>query len=94
MNKIIVAGASGYIGKPLLIQAKQTLPSIGASSNNKDLIKLDLEHPGKFDYNFINFSDVIIFTAAISSPDICSREHDRAWCRIAIRWVQELFGME
>jgi dTDP-4-dehydrorhamnose reductase len=35
--------------------------------------------PQKFDDQIIQPNDVVFLTAAISAPDICSREKDRAW---------------
>lgn len=43
------------------------------------LLSLNLEALGVFDYNVIETGDIIFLTAAISAPDICAREHDRAW---------------
>ena len=38
-----------------------------------------MDRPDEFDYSIIAPSDVVLLTAAISAPDICAREHDRAW---------------
>ena len=75
-NKIITIGASGYIGKPLFSMTMgYGTSSLGADS----LLRLQLDAPDAFDYEIINPSDVVLLTAAISAPDICAREHDRAW---------------
>ncbi|WP_434517227.1 NAD-dependent epimerase/dehydratase family protein (plasmid) [Dechloromonas sp. ARDL1] len=40
---------------------------------------LRLDAPADFDYGNVRSGDVALLTAAISAPDICAREHDRAW---------------
>jgi dTDP-4-dehydrorhamnose reductase len=74
--KTIVIGASGYIGKPLFSK----LGGYGTSSiGSNGLIRLQLDTPNDFDYQTIQPLDVVLLTAAISAPDICAREHERAW---------------
>lgn len=78
--KLIVVGASGYIGKPLFSSVSLKAIGYGTTSSHQDgLLRLQLDTPNDFDYEIINPSDVVLLTAAISSPDICAREHDRAW---------------
>ena len=83
LMKVIIVGASGYIGRPLYTEASRLFETYGtlSSTQEKDsaFLPLRLETPEHFDYSFIKKSDVILLTAAISAPDICSREHDRAW---------------
>lgn len=78
--KIIVAGASGYIGVPLLERARNVTVAYGTSSNGKDdFLPLHLDDPTSFDFGKLSTDDTVLLTAAISAPDICAREHDRAW---------------
>ncbi|SDA21901.1 dTDP-4-dehydrorhamnose reductase [Nitrosospira sp. Nsp18] len=78
--KIVVVGASGYIGKPLYILAKEKFDAYGTSrAGVQGLIPLSLDVPDEFNYDLIHYSDVVLVAAAISAPDVCSREHDRAW---------------
>lgn len=78
--KIIVVGASGYIGKPLLLHATNHAEVVGTSSVGSDLLlPLRLNFADDFDYEVIQRSDVILLAAAISAPDVCSQERDRAW---------------
>lgn len=78
--KILVVGASGYIGKPLLWHANNHVVATGTSSTGTgSLLKLRLDYLEDFDYEVIQSSDVILLSAAISAPDICSREPDRVW---------------
>jgi len=82
MNKtrLFVIGASGYIGEALLRSAKDVTTAYGTSSSGiNGLIPLRLDDPADFDYQIINAGDVVLLTAAISSPDTCARDHDRAW---------------
>ncbi|MES2025436.1 MAG: sugar nucleotide-binding protein [Pseudomonadota bacterium] len=78
--KLLTIGASGYIGKQLYARAMTGFGGYGTSSVGADrLIQLRLDAPADFDYGLILPSDVVFLTAAISAPDICAREHDRAW---------------
>ena len=78
--RLLIVGASGYIGSPLLESAKVACDAYGTSSSNAaGLIPLRLERPDYFDYSLIQLADVVLLSGAISAPDICAREHDRAW---------------
>lgn len=77
---IIIVGGRGYLGARLLYKARQMGTAIGTSStDSSDMHRLSLDAPANFDYGKIRPGDVVLLTAAISAPDICSREHDRAW---------------
>ena len=79
-QRIIIVGASGYIGKILRNTANGDFVVYGTSSAGTDgLLTLRLDAPSDFDYGKIGAGDVVLLTAAISAPDICAREHDRAW---------------
>lgn len=78
---MIVVGASGYLGEALYLGASDALRShpIGTSSAGAgDLLKLQFDHPEEFDYSLVQPSETVLLTAAISAPDICAREHERA----------------
>lgn len=79
-RKIIVIGASGYIGRLLFDTAKINSEVYGTASSPTDhLLEFRLDEPDEFDYKIIRSSDIVLLTAAISSPDICTREYVRAW---------------
>lgn len=77
--KILITGAGGYIGSATLSLLRNmrinALPL--SSSLSKDSAHLDLMHPQAFDSSLICTGDVILFAAAISSPDICASEPER-----------------
>lgn len=78
--RLLIVGASGYIGRPLLECSRSAFNADGTSSSSATgLIYLRLESARDFDYDRICAGDVTLLTAAISAPDICAREHDRAW---------------
>ena len=80
LRNFFVVGATGYIGSPLYKEAKLRFITFGTSSSGSSgMIPLDLNSPLDFDYKLIGSSDVVLIVAAISSPDICAREFDRAW---------------
>jgi dTDP-4-dehydrorhamnose reductase len=78
--KIIVVGATGYIGKALFTAVSEKSKGYGTSSLGLNgSLRLQLNAPNDFDYEIVNSNDVVFLTAAISAPDICAREHERAW---------------
>ena len=77
---MIIIGASGYIGKSLYDYANRYGNNYGTSSNGGNgLLPLRLDKFEEFNYEIVQAGDVILFTAAISSPDICVKEYNRAW---------------
>ena len=61
-------------------RARNVGVAYGTTSTGKnDFLPLRLDDPTAFDYGKINAGDIVLLTAAISAPDICAREHDRAW---------------
>lgn len=78
--KIIIVGATGYIGNALLNEAKLHSITYGTATTEADgMLPLRLDKFSNFDYGIIRSSDTVLLTAAISAPDICAHEHDRAW---------------
>ena len=79
-STLFIIGAAGYIGGALFASANKTVAAIGTSSSGgSGFLSLRLDMPSDFDYSHIQPADVVLLTAAISAPDICAHEHDRAW---------------
>lgn len=79
-STMFIVGARGYIGSVLFASANKAGSTIGTSSlGGNGLLPLRLDAPAEFDYGKVCPGDVVLLTAAISAPDICAREHDRAW---------------
>lgn len=79
IGKVIVVGATGYIGQSLYNKIQQDRNVLGTSrAGEGGLIKLDLLTPKLFDYQIVNPRDVVIMTSAISAPNICSEQFDYA----------------
>ncbi len=77
---IIIVGAKGYLGSALIARANTVGNVLGTSSTGGNgLLALRLDAPADFEYHRIRQGDLVLLTAAISAPDICAREHDRAW---------------
>lgn len=77
---LFVIGATGYIGKTLLQSACKLGSAYGTSTaGNKNLLPLRLDVVSEFDFGKICSGDIVFMTAAISAPDICAHEYDRAW---------------
>ena len=80
--KIAIIGSSGYIAKHLMKAFTNQIPDC-------DIVKIDmvgevdlplqLTAPEEFDYDKLKGIDYIIFTAAISGPDMCANEFEKCW---------------
>lgn len=78
--RLVVVGSRGYIGAELLTRAGEAYDVVGTTSaGSHGTMSLRLEEAQGFDYKQVRRGDVIVITAAISSPDICRREN--AWAR-------------
>lgn len=80
--RVAIVGSSGYIASYLIKQLKQDrnvskILTIDQTAN-ADLY-LNLSEAAKFDYCLLNSIDFVIFTAAISGPDLCANYFDFCW---------------
>ena len=76
--KAAVVGSSGYIAGYLLQRLKEikevdTLLRIGRKQDADYL--LDLTEAEAFDYSVLQEITYVIFTAAVSSPDLCAADY-------------------
>lgn len=79
-GKYFVIGGRGYIGAALFSSIPDGAAAYAsASSGFEGFLRLRLEEPDDFANLPISNGDVVFLTAAISAPDICAREHSRAW---------------
>ena len=78
-TRMLVAGASGYLGMPLYEAARAAGHARGTSREDPSLLPLRLETPATFDYGVVSEVDVVLLTASVSSPETCRQEHSRAW---------------
>ena len=76
--KIGLVGSLGYIAG-FLINKLSNHEIIKIDKSGDYDYFLDLENSNDFDSNIFNDLDYLIFTAAISSPDLCQREYDKCW---------------
>ena len=74
--KIAVVGSSGYIAGYLLKRFENVLKIDKSLEADADL---DLEEAEKFDYSVLDDLDYVIFTAAVSGPDMCANEFEKCW---------------
>lgn len=76
--KVLVVGATGYIGAPLYSLLRQSCETLGTSTTGADgLLKLRLEAAEDFDFGIVRSSDIVLLTAATSAPDACASDQDR-----------------
>ncbi|TQP52314.1 NAD(P)-dependent oxidoreductase [Vibrio cholerae] len=77
-NSVYIIGASGFIGKKLFNFLDITNKfSVGRHDNDTyiDLTKSDFS---EF-FSIVKKDDVVVFLAAISSPDVCERNYEEAY---------------
>lgn len=80
--KIAIVGSSGYIAKHLMkafISQISDCEIVKIDMTEDADLRLQLTEPSLFDYNQLKVLDYIIFTAAISGPDMCANEFDKCW---------------
>lgn len=79
-RKYFVIGGRGYLGSELF--SSLPLGVIGLRTASSDLVnflRLRLDFPQDIVRLPIAIGDTIFLTAAISAPDICANEYERAW---------------
>jgi dTDP-4-dehydrorhamnose reductase len=79
--KAIIIGATGYIGSKLFSRASEMGPACGTTSREAhgNIAHLNLNQPGDFVAKTVKNGDIVYLTAAISAPDVCAKEKERAW---------------
>lgn len=80
--KIAIVGSSGYI-------AKHLMKTFTTQILDCEIVKIDmvgdvdlpiqLTAPEEFEYDKLKGIDYVIFTAAISGPDMCANEFEKCW---------------
>lgn len=80
--RIAIVGSSGYIAKHLMKAFTSQIPNceiVKIDMSDEADLKLQLTAPSDFDYDQLNGIDYVIFTAAISGPDMCANEYEKCW---------------
>ena len=80
--RIAIVGSSGYIAKHLMGAFTSQLKDceiVKIDMTDDADLKLQLTAPVEFDYEKLQGIDYVIFTAAISGPDMCANEFDKCW---------------
>ena len=79
-KKLVIVGATGYVGKAIYAQSLNDFEIIRTSTQGgSDLVSLDLRDPQAYDYSNIDSKTYVAVLAAISSPDICANQNSYAW---------------
>lgn len=78
-ERLVVAGATGYLGSRLAARAEALMPVVRTSSRDPAMLRLDLAHPADFDYARLGAHDVVALCGGISAPDACASDRPRAW---------------
>lgn len=79
MSHIFVFGSTGFIGKALVSKLKALSYEFSTAGLRNSDIPLELGKDHSTLLNVVNPNDIVVFLAAISSPDICNNQHDHAW---------------
>ena len=80
--RIAIVGSSGYIAKHLMksfMADIQGCEIVKIDMTDDADLKLQLTAPHEFDYDKLLGLDYVIFTAAISGPDMCANKFDKCW---------------
>lgn len=78
--KVAVVGSTGFIGNSLVNNLLYKNHSvIGINRNEGSEFYLDLSKSDNFNYEIFDSCDFLIFSAAISSPDICDKLYDESY---------------
>ncbi len=80
--KIAIVGSSGYIANHLrraFITQLDNCEIVKIDMTDDADMNLQLTRPADFDYDKLIGIDYVIFTAAISGPDMCANEFDKCW---------------
>ena len=77
--RVFVVGSSSFLGTQLIdyIGSQLKVKRIGRLESCD--YYLELSRPNDFDYSIFHKGDVVIFLAAISSPDICNKQYEYAY---------------
>jgi dTDP-4-dehydrorhamnose reductase len=77
---ILITGRSGFLSARLGARlARDHAVRFTSSRTGEDALPLDLAQAAEFDYGVIREGDIVILLAAISSPDVCRNEFERAY---------------
>ena len=71
MGKYLVIGKNGYIAKAFLGCGEKNIRCTSSTANSSDDFFLDLRCPDKFEYETLDKETMVVFLAAVSSPDAC-----------------------
>jgi len=85
-----MVGASGYVARNAIAHLRErghVVETVGRTNADHalDLANVgpaqsaDLAGAAQLDVSYINPGDTVVFTAAVSSPDLCEREFDKCW---------------
>ena len=80
--KTALVGHSGYIANFILDRLtaeEESGPVLKIGRNAASDVFLDLSDAARFDYSVLDSIDFVIFTAAVSGPDLCAREFNSCW---------------
>lgn len=78
-----IIGSEGYIASFLIdrLAKDESIKRVLKFDKAKgdEILYLDLEDVAKFDFKTFDNIDFIVFTAAISGPDMCAKEFEKCW---------------
>ncbi len=77
--KIVLTGSSGYISAFIRQRFGKDNEIIKVDMACDYDHYLDLQKADDFDYTLLDGVDLVIFPAAISSPDLCQKEYEKCW---------------
>ena len=81
MGRMVIVGATGFIGEPLTTAAREKFHVVTMSRGlrAKSDFPLDLNDPDSLKHVQLAEDDLVLFLAAQSSPDLCAIDYEGAW---------------
>jgi dTDP-4-dehydrorhamnose reductase len=77
--KVLIVGGNGNIGKILLRALSSANLYSTTRSGGGGTLALDLNHPERFNYNFLDDGDFVLMLAANSSPKDCTEKYEEVY---------------
>lgn len=75
--KVALVGSNGYIARHIMNALDNNIEIL--KIDKQEEVALDLIEADKFDYKMLDDVDYVVFTAAISGPDMCAEQYELCW---------------
>lgn len=77
--RVGLVGSSGFIARHIIKKLDSKYDIIKFARKEECDVFLDLNNMDDFDFESLYKLDYLVFTAAVSSPDVCQKEFEKCW---------------